>query len=125
MSEGSQNIEDKNYETEENIDETNVSGNLASPEGVLMLGVAVILDSIGFAIFLLGTWVGIDDYGILDAIGLAIIGGWMVFRGGFDKNVAKKGLRRFITTTMVEICPFLGGASPTWTWFVYKTLKES
>ncbi len=51
---------------------------LTSPEGVLMLCVAALLDIIGFIIFILGTWFGIDDYGILDVIGGIIIGGWML-----------------------------------------------
>lgn len=53
---------------------------LASPEGVLMLCVAGLLDVIGFLIFTIGTWFGIDDYGILDLIAGAIMGLWMLLR---------------------------------------------
>ena len=53
---------------------------LTSPEGILMLCVAALLDIIGFIIFILGTWFGIDDYGILEIIGVAIIGTWMAIR---------------------------------------------
>ena len=55
---------------------------LTSPEGLLMLCAAVALDLTGFVIFILGTWFGIDDYGILEIIGITIIGTWMFFRYG-------------------------------------------
>ena len=45
-----------------------------------MLLVAVMLDLAGFCIFILGTWFGIDDYGIVDIIAGAIVGGWMLIR---------------------------------------------
>lgn len=54
--------------------------NLTSPEAIIMLPIAFMLDSMGFMIFLLGTWFGIDDYGALDIIGGIIIGGWMFMR---------------------------------------------
>ncbi len=55
---------------------------ITSPEGIIMLLVAVILDITGFVIFCLGTWFGIDDYGILEIIGIAIFGPWMSIRYG-------------------------------------------
>lgn len=54
---------------------------MTSPEAILILPIAVVLDLVGFIIFCLGTWVGIDDYGILEIIGGAIIGLWMILRG--------------------------------------------
>ena len=105
--------------TDEGTEEKSANANLTSPEGILMLCIAGLLDGIGFIIFILGTWFAIDDYGILDAVGLAIIGGWVFFRSGFNKDVVKKGLRRFITTSMIEIFPFLGGASPTLIYFFF------
>ena len=53
---------------------------LTSPEGLLMLCVAATLDLAGFMIFIFGTWFGIDDYGILEMVGIAIIGLWMAWR---------------------------------------------
>ena len=53
---------------------------ITDPEGIIMLIVAVILDLTGFIIFILGTWFGIDDYGILDTIGATIFGIWMFIR---------------------------------------------
>ena len=52
---------------------------LTSPEGVLMLCVAGLLDVVGF-VLLCFSWAGVDDYGIVDIIGGAIIGGWMLLR---------------------------------------------
>ncbi len=106
-------------------DPSKTRGGLTSPEGVLLLGIAMVIDGIGFLFFIIGTWFGIDDYGILDFIGLLIIGGWMLLRSGnLNTEMAKKGLKRFLKSFVVEMVPFLGGLSPTWTWLVYKTLKE-
>lgn len=98
---------------------------LTSPEGILMLTIAIMIDGIGFIIFLLGTWFAIDDYGSLDIFGMITIGGWMYLRSNSLNGAAiKKGFRRFITSSIIELVPFLGGASPSWTWLVYKTLKS-
>ena len=104
-------------------------GNLTGPEGILLLCVAGLLDVIGFVFFLL-SWLGADDYGILDVIGLVIIGGWLLIRTGSVKStkgaqdVAKKTLKRFGFTFLVELIPFLGGIAPSWTILVWKELKE-
>ena len=95
------------------------------PEGILLLCVAGLLDSIGFVLFLF-SWMGIDDYGILDIIGAVIIGGWLLMRTGASKgtqDVAKKTLKRFGFTFAVELIPFIGGISPSWTILVWKELK--
>lgn len=55
---------------------------ITSPEGLIMLIVAGLFDITGFIIFALGTWFGIDDYGILEIIGIVIFGLWMFFRYG-------------------------------------------
>ena len=104
-------------------------GNLTGPEGILMLCVAGLLDAVGFVLFLI-LWLGIDDYGILDIIGTVVIGGWLLIRTGSFKgtkgaqDVAKKTLKRFGLAFAIELIPFLGGASPSWTWLVYKELKS-
>lgn len=53
---------------------------LMSPEAIIMLPVAALLDLTGFTVFILGVWFGVDDYGILDIIGGVIVGGWMFVR---------------------------------------------
>lgn len=54
--------------------------NLTSAEAILMLFVGIMLDLVGFMIFITGTWVAIDDYGILDVIGISIIGLWLFIK---------------------------------------------
>ena len=104
--------------------------NLTGPEGILMLCVAGLLDAIGFAIFCICTWFGIDDYCILDIIGAVIIGGWLLMRTGFSggtqdaiEKVAKKTAKRFGWAFGTELVPFLGGFVPSWTILVWKELK--
>ena len=103
-------------------------GNLTGPEGILMLCVAGLLDAIGFVLFLF-SWLGLDDYGILDVIGAVVIGGWLLIRTGSIKStkgaqdIAQKTLKRFGFTFLAELVPFLGGIAPSWTILVWKELK--
>ncbi|OGZ65150.1 MAG: hypothetical protein A2998_02605 [Candidatus Staskawiczbacteria bacterium RIFCSPLOWO2_01_FULL_37_25b] len=96
-------------------------GNLTAPEGILMLCVAGILDGIGFIFFLL-SWLGVDDYGILDILGAVIIGGWLFMRKG--TAAASGALKRFLIAFGIETVPFLGSISPSWTIMVWKELKS-
>ena len=190
---------------------------ITSPEGIIMFIVAISLDLIGIIIFVLGTWFGVDDYGILEVVATIIIGTWMLIRysslgseGGMKnmqsaedeleeespegealpekeksekeggstdtnatkreapekdtpsgtkpenakpatggkagsstatsskkglqgpkgaikdqaKELAKKALKRFGLTFIIELIPFLGGLYPGWTIFVWKEMKE-
>lgn len=105
------------------------AGVLFSPEGIIMLPLAVILDILGlFALFI------IDDYGILDGIGLLTIGTWAFFKSGTIttskktqkkvQDVGKKILERFGLTLLLEIIPIVGSVAPCWTIAVWKTLQE-
>lgn len=95
-------------------------GGLTSPEGLLMLPLAATIDAVGFLL----PWFGLDDVGLLDIMGMLIIGGWMFLRaGGINPDIVKKGLRRFGVATIVELIPYLGGISPSWVILVYKELK--
>ena len=99
-------------------------GSFTSPEGILMLCVAVILDLVGLILFCL-CWLGIDDYGILDVIGLVIIGGWMFIRSGSKKGaIGKKLAKRLGLAFFGELIPFFGGIAPCWTLAVYFELKS-
>jgi hypothetical protein len=102
-------------------------GGITSPEGIIMLCVAVLLDGLGFLLFIFGTWFGIDDYGTLDIAGLLVIGGWLWMRSGQLQVTrgAKKTLKRFITTEIIEIIPFVGGICPSWCWLVFKEMAGS
>ncbi len=87
-------------------------GNITSPEGILMLCVAGIIDIISF----------IPAINIIsDVLGIIVIGGWLVItRPG---QAVKKAVKRFLIVLGIELIPILSIA-PSWTWFVYKTLKD-
>lgn len=110
-----------NSESEKsNENEQTDKGNLTAPEGVLMLCVATLLDGIGLILFFL-SWLGVDDYGLLDIIGGVIIGGWLYFRKG---TISPKMLRRFLIAFGVEVVPILGSVSPSWMILVWQELKS-
>ena len=112
--------------TDEGTEEKSANANLTSPEGILMLFVAIILDVIIGLPLLILSFFGIDDYGMLDIPGIIIIGSWMYFRKGAGgaKEAAKKGLKRFLIALGIEAIPFLGNACPSWTIIVWKELKS-
>ena len=92
-----------------------------------MLIVAGMLDMIGLILLCL-SWLGVDDYGILDIIGGVIIGSWLLLKGGGSleaiKKGAKKSAKRFGIAFLVEAIPFLGGIAPSWIVLVYTELKK-
>jgi|SRR3989344_871840 len=72
-------------------------GNITSPEGLLMLPIALLFDATAFMIFIIEIWF---DLGILSTLtgwtGWLIIGAWAYFRGGmsltdFAKSLYEKG----------------------------------
>jgi len=88
-------------------------GNLTSPEGVLMLIIAGIIDAISII-----PVINVAS----DVLGIIIIGGWLVItRSG---EALKKAIKRFLIACGIELIPVVSIA-PSWTWFVYKTLKDS
>ena len=111
------------------------SVDLISPEGCLILFVAIILDLIGlFFFFLSFAGIGIPLSFILDIAGMLIIGGWLFIRTGrlkgkkknaeFVKKIAKKTGKRFSIAFFVELVPFLGDISPSWTILVFLELMS-
>ena len=117
MPEEKQDTQDQNISANEKTDKEGASesmgGNISSPEGVLMLSIAGLIDIISF----------IPVINIVsDVLGIIIIGGWLVItRPG---QAMKKALRRFLIAIGIELVPIVS-IFPTWTWFVYKTLKET
>jgi len=69
---------DEDEETAEEDQGAGGLGNLLSPEGFVMMSVATTIDLISIII----VFVGLDDFGITDTIGLIIIGSWMFFKSG-------------------------------------------
>ena len=109
-----------------------VTGILFSPEALVMLSFAIIIDLIGFALFCFA----LDDFWILDIIGLFVIGTWMIFRTGnitatralkkkVGGKIGKKIFKRLGLTFLTEITPWVGGLIPAWTLAVYFELKNN
>jgi len=84
----------------------------------IMLILAVIIDILGFACFLISMTGFLAPAAqifsmFLDFVGLILIGGWILFSGGGIP--ASKLLSRVGLAFLVESIPFLGDISPSWT----------
>ena len=96
------------------------------PEAVLMFLFAGVFDLTGLLILSLG----LDDFGILDFIGLSIIGPWMLWHSGIitptkgTKKISGKVFKRLGLSFLGEIIPIFGNIAPCWTIAVYYTLKD-
>ncbi|OGZ78208.1 MAG: hypothetical protein A2528_00095 [Candidatus Staskawiczbacteria bacterium RIFOXYD2_FULL_37_9] len=98
--------------TEEQKNDAGDNGGITSPEGVLMLFLAGIIDTISL--------IPIINV-VSDILGIIVIGGWLVItRPG---EALKKATKRFLIACGVELIPVVSIA-PTWVWFVYKTLND-
>jgi len=97
----------------EEVKQKTDKGNLTSPEGILMLCIAVVIDVISL--------IPVINV-ISDVLGIVIIGGWIVVtRPG---EAFKKAIKRLLIAAGIELIPIVSIA-PSWTWFVYKTLKDT
>jgi hypothetical protein len=73
---------------------------------------------------------GLDDLGIIDIIGLFVIGGWMLSRSGQiigTKGAKKAGgkiFKRLGLSFFGELIPYFGGIAPCWILAVYFELKS-
>jgi hypothetical protein len=93
-----------------------------SPETMIMLLFAVIIDCIGIALICFG----LDDVGITDTVAMIFIGSWLLFRKGVNVKLGKKDAirgARFLGATIAEYIPYVG-ALPFWTGSVLLTLNE-
>lgn len=91
-----------------------------SPATVIMLPIAIFLDGVGIIIFCFG----LDDFGLLDIIGIICIDTWLFFqkaaparRGGIAGGI--QGLftgkiSKYLTPTLIELTPYVG-VIPSWT----------
>ena len=88
------------------------SGGITSPEGILMLCVAGIIDAISL----------IPAINVVsDVLGVIVIGGWLVItRPG---TAIKKATKKFLIVCGIELIPVVSMA-PSWMWFVYSVLKD-
>ena len=102
-----------------------------SPEGVLMLFIAVIFDFIGLILLVLTLFWGIGQAisPFLDIAGLVVIGGWMMARAG-TITVPKKALKtagklgkKIGLPFLGELIPVFGDIAFCWTLAVWFSLK--
>ena len=108
---------------------------LASPEGVLMLMIAVFLDLLGAIIAIIAIIVALFTLGvggfielisfIPDVLGLLTIGVWAFIRTGkipFTQKLARFA-KRPLLIIIGESIPFVG-ALPLWSLYVFFKLKK-
>ncbi len=101
-------------------------------ESFIMLSLAIFIDLVSWLLLLCG----LDDFGILDIIGTASIGTWLVFKKGKAPQKGGGGLgllepikkiftgkyTKLLVPIVIEIIPYLGTVSPTWFLSVYFNL---
>jgi hypothetical protein len=101
------------------------SFNFTSPEALIMGLLAVSLDLIGYVLLL----TALDDFWLTDIVGVLFIGSWVLIRGGGTKGLKGKkgipGLKNFGIASLIEVVPYVGSISPSWTIMVYKELKNN
>ena len=110
---------------------------ISSPEGLIMLSLAIIFDIWGLLTFILDFVFGIGLFlsFIPDFFGLLLFGGWMLFRTGhvtiskragktFQKS-GRKIFKRLGLAFIGETLPFFGDLAFCWTLAVYFELKNN
>lgn len=124
-------------ETEESPEEVSEPaseemGALFSPEGIIMMLLAILIDTAGLICLILTAIFGIGQIIslVVDIIGMVLIGGWMLSRYGRmtgTKGAKKAGgklLKRFGLSFLGELIPIFGDVAPCWILAVYFTLKS-
>jgi len=106
-------------------------GNLLSPEGIIIMTIAVLLDLAGLICLILSfLGVGVPASWILDLVGFLIIGCWIFFRSGTISTTKKaagllqKSLKKFGLAFLGELIPFFGDFAFCWTLVVYLELTR-
>ncbi len=124
-------------ESQEAQETSNGLGSLVSPEGMVMLALAIFFDLMGILLFFLSLFgIGIIISWLCDALALLMIGGWMFFKlatksapglGQSQKGkiTNRRVLKRLGIAGVIEMIPFVGDIWPSWIIAVYKTLKET
>lgn len=102
-----------------------------SPESLAMLVLAFGLDITGIVLLLCA----LDDFGLLDVVGIIFINSWLLMRGKKMIETRKGGITgalkklfthkwgKFALPTFTELVPYLG-AFPMWTLSVLCNLDE-
>ena len=106
---------------------------LLSPEGIIMICLALLLDGIGVLLLIVSLVSGgAGEYFsyFVDFVGLILIGAWMFSRSGAIrgpkgiKKISAKALKRVGLAFLGELIPFIGDIVPCWTIAVYYELKS-
>lgn len=111
---------------EQEAQQPNSGPGFLSPIGILIMFSAVFFDLISFLIMCFG----FDDVGILDAMALFFVGGLMFISSGSmtttkgGKKIMGKMLKRVGLTTFIELIPYVGGISPSWTIAAFLHLRN-
>lgn len=99
---------------------------LTSPEGIMMMLIAIALDAPSIILLVFG----LDDFFILDIVAVITIGLWFFLRSfsvEATDEMTKLGRRirtlRFFLSLFGELIPYIG-ALPLWTLFTYLELKS-
>ena len=118
--------EENQADSQEQQEEVGGGMNLTSPEGIMMMLIAVALDAPAVILLIFG----LDDFFILDAIAVVTIGLWFLIRSfsvEATSEMTKMGRRvrtlRFILFFFGEAIPYVG-VLPLWTVFTYLELKS-
>ena len=102
-----------------------------SPATLIMLPLAVFLDTTGILLLCFG----LDDFGITDVIGIVFIDTWLFFQGsktvkgekglsGFSKRIFKgNNVTKYVVPSAIELTPYLGSL-PMWTISVLFNLSQ-
>jgi hypothetical protein len=128
--------------------------NFLTPEGLMMMSLAGMLDMAGFLFTLLDLAFGVGEIPSLvsDGLGLLLVGSWLMFRSGASvslpsaqeisgkrkgavqqvgkklsgqaRSVGRKSFSRLMGAFVTEVIPLLG-ALPFWTILVYSELKNT
>ncbi len=122
--------EDEEEAPEEKTAETKI-GSLLTPEGILMMFLAIVIDLFGLVLFILSfLGVGVILSGVSDVLGLLFIGSWMFSRSGNitvtkgAKKLTTKLFKRLGLSFLGELIPFFGDIAPCWTLAVYFELRS-
>ena len=154
--EGEEEKDEETEEEEEDESEIEIAGSvktgssLLSPEGIIFLPLAILLDLIGIVLICFA----LDDFFITDIIGAATIGMWVFYKTGLTppapestgqkaEDIAKKSGQaaekaekiatkagkygrwlRPVLCILGEVIVYVG-ALPFWTYLVYKTLTDN
>ena len=113
------------------MEEGENKSSILSPLGILTLVCATLIDLAGLIVLCFG----LDDFGILDIIGLVFVGGLMFIQSkeitgskGSQKVMKKVGgkiAKRLGFSFLGEVIPYFGGIAPCWTLAVIFHYKKN